>query len=154
AERRRQMKRLVVVAFALALALVAHAAERPTVKPPTSVPRPERRDLKLDNGLAVTLIPFGDVPKVTVRVTFRAGNVDDPDKHVWLADVTGEMLQLGSEKLDAGAMARTVAGWGGQIDVNVTPDRTSIQGTVLSENAPSLIALIGDLVKHPRFPAS
>jgi len=61
--------------------------------------------------LAVTLIPFGDVPKVTVRLVFRAGNVDDPDKHVWLADLTGAMLELGTEKLDAVSMARVVAGW-------------------------------------------
>jgi len=138
----------------LALVVSAHADERPTVKPPTSVPRPESRDFTLDNGLAVTVISFGDLPKVTVRLVFHAGNVDEAEGQTWLADLTGELLQLGTEKLDAVAMARMVAGWGGEIGVNVGLDSIAIGGTVLGEHAPGLIGLLSDLVQRPRFPAS
>ena len=146
------MKRSLLALVALGLA--AHADERPGVKPPASVPRPEPRDFTLDNGLAVTLIPFGDLPKITVRLVFRAGNVDEADGQTWLADLTGQLLQLGTEKLDAVMMARMVAGWGGDVGINVGLDSISIGGAVIAENAPGLIGLLSDLVQHPRLPAS
>ncbi|HKE13828.1 MAG TPA: pitrilysin family protein [Kofleriaceae bacterium] len=136
------------------LAAPALAQTRPAVEPPTSAPRVERSDFALPNGLAVTLIPTGDIPKTTVQLVFRAGNVDEAASEVWLADLAGQLVQLGTDKLDARAMDRTVAGWGGEITVDVRNDSTWIGGTVLGEFAPALIGLVGDLVQHPRFPAS
>jgi predicted Zn-dependent peptidase len=137
----------------LLAASAAIAQTRPAVEPPTSAPRTERRDFALANGLAVTLIPFGDIPRTTVQLVFRAGNVDEAEGEVWLADLAGQLLQLGTEKLDSRAMNRTVAGWGGELTVDVRIDSTWIGGTVLSDFAPALVGLVGDLVQHPRFPA-
>lgn len=137
----------------VAAAPAAFAQPRPAVEPPASAPRTERREFALPNGLAVTLMPFGDVPKTTVQLVFRAGNVDDAEGQVWMSDLAGRLLQLGTEKLDSRAMDRTVAGWGGELAVDVRIDSTWIGGTVLSDFAPAMIGLVGELVQHPRFPA-
>jgi zinc protease len=131
----------------------AAAQTRPTVEPPSSAPHVERRDFALPNGVAVTLLPFGDVPRTSVQLVFRSGNVDEAEGEVWLADLVGRLLQLGTEKLDARAMSRAVAGWGGEITVDVRTDSTWVGGTVLSDFAPAMIAQVGDLIQNPRFPA-
>ncbi len=135
------------------VALPAAAQTRPAVEQPASAPRVERRDFSLPNGMAVTLIPFGDIPRTSVQLVFRAGHVDEAESQVWLADLAGRLLQLGSQKLDSRAMDRTVAGWGGELGVDVRTDSTWVGGTVLSDFGPQFIALLGDLVQHPRFPA-
>jgi len=65
---------------------------------------PERRDFAPRQRLAVTLIPFGDVPKVTVRLVFAPGTSTIPKARL-AADLTGAMLGLAPKKLDAVSMA-------------------------------------------------
>ncbi len=147
------MKPAPIVALLGLMAVPAAAQTRPPVKQPASAPRAERRDFSLPNGMAVTLIPFGDIPRTSVQLVFRAGNVDEAEGQVWVADLSGRLLQLGSEKLDARAMDRTVAGWGGELEVDVRSDTTWVGGTVLSDFGPDFIGLLGDLIQKPRFPA-
>jgi len=144
------------LAVSLLAAPAAHAdtgAPRPTVEPPAELARPALREFTLDNGLEVTLIPFGTIPKVSVHLVLRAGNVDEAEGQTWIADLLGTMLQLGTDKLDAVTMARTVAGWGGELSIDTRLDTTWVGGAVLSDYAPSLIRLVGDLVARPRLPA-
>jgi predicted Zn-dependent peptidase len=147
------MKPAWIITALLGLAVPAAAGTRPSVVQPTSAPRAERRDFSLPNGMAVTLIPFGDIPRTSVQLVFRAGNVDEAEGQVWLADLSGRLLELGSQKLDARAMDRKVAGWGGELAVDVRADTTWVGGTVLSDFGPDFLGLLGDLIQHPRFPA-
>jgi predicted Zn-dependent peptidase len=147
------MKPAWIITALLGLAVPAAAGTRPSVVQPASAPRAERRDFSLPNGMAVTLIPFGDVPRTSVKLVFRAGNVDEAEGQVWLADLSGRLLELGSQKLDARAMDRKVAGWGGELAVDVRADSTWVGGTVLSDFGPVFLGLLGDLIQHPRFPA-
>ena len=78
------MKRLAMtVAFAGALLAGAGALARES-PPPLGQPHPfalpAKHEMALPNGLAVTLVPFGTVPKTTILVTTRTGNVADGDK--------------------------------------------------------------------------
>ena len=68
---------LCLIALGLAPALFAQKPKQ-TPPPPAepkgfSVPAP--RTFALDNGLAVTLVPYGTVPKVTVRLAVRGASV-------------------------------------------------------------------------------
>ena len=62
------------------------------------VPAPARSTLP--NGLAVSMVPFGQVPKVTIQLVVQAGNTFEQANEVWLADLTGRMLQEGTESQD------------------------------------------------------
>ena len=80
---------------------------------------PAGRTFRLDNGLAVTLVPYGTIPKVTVRLGVRAGNIDEKANEVWLADLTGSMLTEGTATRTATQIAEDAARMGGSLDVTV-----------------------------------
>ncbi|MFC3213254.1 hypothetical protein [Novosphingobium panipatense] len=45
--------------------------------------------------MKVTMAQHGNVPKVTILATVRTGNIDD-GQNVWLADLTGTLMQKGA----------------------------------------------------------
>ena len=72
------------------------------------------------------MVPFGQVPKVTIRLVVQAGNLHEGHEEVWLADLTGDMMQEGTTALTADALAREFASMGGELSVGVGPDTASI----------------------------
>ena len=126
----------------------------PAPAEPKNFTLPAGRSFKLDNGLAVTLVPYGTIPKVTVRLGVRTGNVDEKTNEVWLADVTGSMLSEGTATRSATQIAEEAARMGGALEVTVTEDRTDVGGDVLSEFGPDMVGLVADVVRNPRFPES
>lgn len=126
--------------------------------PPLGTPKdfklPQRREFTLDNGLQVTLVPFGKVPKASVRLVVRSGNIDEKSDQVWLSNVTGEMMNEGTTSRTAIRIAEEMAGMGGSLNVGVGNDLSNVQAEVLSERAPDAIRIIADVARHPLLPAS
>ena len=147
---------------AASLAVSANAqtpAASPKQKPPPlGTPKafqlPPKREFSLPNGMRVTLVPFGKIPKVTVLASVRTGNIDENANEVWLADVTGEMMREGTKTRSAPEIATLVGGMGGSLNVSVGSDNTSVSSTVLSERGPEAVALVADVLRNPRFPDS
>jgi predicted Zn-dependent peptidase len=148
------MKKMIAAMVLAAVAGAASASERPSVTLPDSVPRPEMRTFTLDNGLEVTILPFGDVPKVSVFLAIDTGNLDEKPSEVWLADLAGKLLEQGTTELDAAALARTAAEWGGEINIGVGADTLSVGGTALSDRAGDFVGLVAKIVETPRLPES
>ena len=147
---------LLAAALTVALAPVA-LADKQSPPPPAqpkgfSVPKP--KTFTLDNGMAVTLVHYGTVPKVSVRLAILTGNVNEGSNQVWLADLTGDLLQEGTATRNASQIAEDVAKMGGALEVAVGENRTEIGGDVLSESGPEMVALIADVAQHPKFPES
>jgi len=152
------MRRLLIMA-ALALAPGgAVLAQQKQAPPPGGTPKdvklPAKREFTLPNGMEVTLVPFGTVPKVNVSLAVRVGNVNEAPNEVWLADVMGDLMNEGTTSLTAAQIAELTAGMGGGIGIGVGPDQTTIGGSVLSERAADFVRLIADVAQHPRFPDS
>jgi predicted Zn-dependent peptidase len=116
------------------------------------IPAPKR--FTLANGMPVTMVPFGQVPKVTVRLVIDAANVHETKDRVWLADLTGNMLREGTTALTGEALAREFAAMGGQLGVGVGPDTMSISSDVLSDSGVQAAQLIADVAAKPRLPES
>lgn len=148
------IRRLAAVAAALALAGPTLAQETP---PPGGTPRnfdlPDSETFTLDNGLEVTLAPYGATPKAFVQLVIRTGNIDEGADEVWLADLTGDLMQEGTATRSAEDIAREAASMGGSLNFGVGLDQTTVGGDVLSEFAPELVGLIADVVRNPAFPA-
>jgi predicted Zn-dependent peptidase len=116
------------------------------------IPTPKR--FTLANGLPVTMVPFGQVPKVTIRLILNAGNVYEGKDQVWLADLTGNMMREGTAALTGEALAREFAAMGGQLNVGVGPDTASVSTDVLSDRGGQAVQLIADVAARPRLPES
>jgi len=119
---------------------------------PFHVPQPER--FALPNGLQVTLVPYGAIPKVEISLSIRAGNLNEAENQVWLADLTTSLMKEGTKSRSAQQVAQEAASMGGSVDVNVGADTTHIAGDVLSEYGPKMVALVADVAMHPLLPAS
>ena len=129
------------------------AAEPPKPGSPLPFTLPELTEFRLDNGLEATLVPYGNLPKVTVQVVVRTGNLNEGEKR-WLADFTSKLLQEGTANRDARTLAADVAAMGGELFVNTLPDETIIGGDVLAEFAPDLVALLAEIVRSPALPTT
>jgi predicted Zn-dependent peptidase len=142
------------VALASAPALRADKQNPPAPAAPKGFSVPAPKTMTLENGLGITLVQYGTVPKVAVRLAIRTGNVDEKANEVWLADLTGDMLSEGTATRSASKIAEDAARMGGSLDVTVGENRIEIGGDVLSEFGPEMVALVADVARHPKFPES
>jgi predicted Zn-dependent peptidase len=149
------MKQFIGLTLTL-LTFAAMAADR-EIPPAPGQPRdftlPARETVQLANGLSLTFIDYGTVPKVTVFAVVRTGNIDE-GQSTWLADVAVEMLKEGTTTRSAADIARTSAGMGGALSVGAGAEQTSVGISVLSEHAAAAADLVADVLRNPRFPES
>ena len=115
---------------------------------------PAKEEAKLQNGLSYTMVPYGAVPKVQINLVVKTGNVHEAADQVWLSDFTANLMKEGTSKTSGKDLSLKVARMGGELNINVSSNFTTISGNVLSEFAPDLIRLIAEVVQHPAFPAS
>lgn len=144
---------LLNVIAALAFSVVATAAEPPKPAPAKPFNLPEVQEFSLDNGLEATLVAYGNLPKVTVQVAIRTGNLNEGEQR-WLADFTSALLQEGTVNRSAQQVAADVAAMGGEIFVSTGLDETVIGGDVLAEFAPDLVKLLAEIARTPALPES
>lgn len=146
----RSLAALLACCFSLALG----ATETPPAPgTPKDFPLPPKATRTLGNGLDVTFIAFGEIPKIMVASVTRVGNLNE-GKNTWLADITGEMMKQGAGQRSSQQIAEDAAAMGGAVSLGVGPDQTSIVLDVLSENGPQAVAMIADLLRRPTLPAS
>ena len=146
---------IVTLVLGATLAVTASAAGQST-EPPAGPPRdftlPKQQTVTLDNGLVARLVPFGNIPKMTIAISVRAGNINEQANEVWLADLTGSYLKEGAGGHSAEDIANALAGMGGDLDVTVGMDLTQISTDVLSDFAPDAVRLLADVARTPAFP--
>ncbi|MCJ2188992.1 M16 family metallopeptidase [Novosphingobium beihaiensis] len=111
---------------------------------------PQMTTYSLPNGMHVTLIPYGNVPKATILASVYTGNIDDGG-NVWLSDMTGALMEKGAAGHDASQLADLAAGMGGSLSLSNGLNITTASMDVLSEDAPQAIGLIADLLQRPDF---
>lgn len=156
------MTRRVLMTSSLMAALAAFAGmDSPAQKqvPPEGGPAkaftvPASESYTLPNGLRVTLVPYGNIPKLTVDLTIVAGSADEGRDHQGVADLAAELMKEGTETLTAGQLAEEAARMGSGLDVSTSYDRTDARLDVLSEFGPQAVRLLADVVMHPRLPGA
>ena len=115
---------------------------------------PAHETYTLPNGMKVTLVPYGNIPKVAVSLAIRTGNVDEPKDLLGVADITGELLKEGTKSLSAQSLAEATARMGSSLSVVVGPDESTVDVDVLSEYGGEAVKLIAGVVKEPLLPES
>lgn len=112
---------------------------------------PPRRTFTLPNGLQVTLVPFGRVPKVAIELEVRTGIIDQGPNDIALSAVMSDMLLEGTTTRTAQDISRQAAEMGGSVNVTPGSEVVAIGGEVLSDRGSAFIPLLADVVLNPRF---
>ena len=152
------IRRLATLGLAAALLAspIAAAAQsyppQPSVGTPKPFTVPASETYRLPNGMQVTLIPYGIVPKATVSLRVYAGGINAGDK-TWLQVFTAQMLKEGAGNRTGAQIAEAAAGMGGNLGVGADAHETQFGLSMLSEHAPDGIGLIADVARRPTFPA-
>src|ERR1700704_4220859 len=72
---------------------------------------------KYANGLRSTLVHYGTVPKTTISLIIKTGNVHETTNQVWLADLTGRLLREGTAKMNFAELSKRAAMMGGSLNI-------------------------------------
>lgn len=126
----------------------------PQGPPPKPFHLPATTDFTLPNGMQVTIVPYGVVPKVAVRAFVGAGAIDEAASQVWLSKLNAALMKEGTRTRSAEQVAREAAEMGGQMEVDSGADFTSVGGVVLSDFGPKFVALLADVLTAPALPAA
>jgi zinc protease len=143
---------LILIASSAAIAAVKEVP--PEGGPPKPFHLPPTDDFTLPNGMKVTIVPYGAIPKVAIRAYIRAGGVDEPANQVWMSRLTALLMKEGTTSRSSEQLAQDAADMGGQLEIEARDEYTTAGGVVLSEFAPKFIALLADVLKNPLFPSS
>jgi zinc protease len=149
---------LTAVTLALSVGAAGSAFAQKQAPPAPAAPKsfevPTPMKFRLDNGLEVSLVPYGTVPKVRVELAVLAGNAYESPKQVSLADLTGDLMREGTTTKTATQISQAAARMGGSLDVDVSMNTAEISGDVLSEFGPEFAQLVADVARNPKFPES
>jgi len=145
-----------VITMLAGLALVATPALAQKELPPApGTPKdfrlPPRRNFMLPNGLKVTLVHYGLVPKAAISLQIETGGIDEAADEVQLSGLTADMLLEGTTTRAGSDISREAAEMGGGVAAGSSDNGVSVGGEVLSENAERYIALLADVVLRPKF---
>lgn len=135
--------------------LAAPLAAQKELPPPVGTPKaykvPARQSIVLPNGMQVTLVPYGAVPKVAISLSLRTGSIDESPAEVQLSSLTASMLLEGTSTRNGADISRAAAEMGGSLGAGSGDDDVTVGGEVLSESGERYVALLADVVLNPRF---
>jgi zinc protease len=144
---------LGMLALGASLALAQKQAP-PAGGSPKPFTVPAHETYMLPNGMKVTLIPYGIVPKVTLELSLRVGDIDDPQDLFGIADMACQLLKEGTTTRSSSALAEATSLMGSSLGANVNADQTTLSLDVLSEFGPDAAKLLAEVVQHPLLPES
>lgn len=142
-----------IMLFVLAFSAFAQKEKPPTGGQPKPFVFPKTETYALANGMRITLVPYGSVPKVAMQAIVRAGSLNEKAGQRWISDAVATMLKEGTATRSAEQIARETAEMGGGIFTSASNDKTTIGGEVLSEFDAGFLTLLSDVVMNPKFAA-
>jgi zinc protease len=143
---------LLLLTTVPAVAQQKEAPPRPGT--PKDIKLPLKRTFTLENGMRVSLVPFGNVPKAALQLNVLAGTINETADQVWMSQVVAELMEEGTKTRSGAQLASDAASMGGSLSVSAGPDYTTISGEVLSERAPGMARLIADVAINSTLPES
>jgi predicted Zn-dependent peptidase len=152
------MKNLLTITISLIFSYSSFVSAQNQQMPAPGTPQdfnlPPVHSFELDNGLKVTLVKYGDIPKATIRLVVRSGNLNEAENEVWLSDFTGNLMKEGTTTRKGNQIADEVAGMGGDLSISTGIETTAISTDVLSEYVGKAVNLVADVAMNPVFPES
>ena len=124
----------------------------PGAGPTPMVKLPMAKRFRLQNGLTVLLVESHRLPIVAGTLVLRSGSAQDPQDLPGLAGYTSSMLDEGTQKRDALAIANELHGLGASLSTGASVDGSTIGCRSLKATAGATMSILSDVALHPTFP--
>ena len=124
----------------------------PGAGPTAVVKLPMAKRFQLQNGLTVLLVESHRLPVVAGTLVLRSGSAQDPQDLPGLAGFTASMLDEGTEKRDALAIANELHKLGASLNTGSSVDGSTIACRSLKQTAGATMSILSDVALHPAFP--
>ena len=113
---------------------------------------PMAKRFRLQNGLTVLLVENHRLPVVASTLVLRSGSAQDPTDLAGLSGFTSSMLDEGTQKRDALAIANELHGLGASLNTGSSVDGSTIGCRSLKATAGATMSILSDVALHPSFP--
>jgi zinc protease len=124
-----------------ALATTPPAATSPAATSPAAAGSP-----------ALVALPANAHPIVALALAFHAGAVDDPPGQAGLTYLTARVLaEGGTASLSSKQLLETLFPMAADLHARVDKEQTTFYATVHRDHVHKMVAILGDVVTHPRF---
>ncbi|MGJ8668432.1 MAG: M16 family metallopeptidase [Oceanococcus sp.] len=117
-----------------------------------SLQLPELQRAQLSNGMNVVLLERHELPLVDVRLLSQAGYAADPKDRPGLANVSMSMLDEGTQKRDALALATRLDELGASVDAGASLDTLSVSLSAVTTRLAPALDLYREIIREPAFP--
>jgi zinc protease len=108
--------------------------------------------VRLGNGLLVMGLEYHKLPLVYMSLMIKNGSERDPAGKEGLADLTAEMVTLGTEVRDSQQLALEMEQLGARYSASSGPDASFVEVVGLADTFTTLMDLLGDMLLRPAFP--
>ncbi len=112
---------------------------------------PQAQPLRLSNGIEVMYLRSGDVPFTQITIDVDAGVVADPLQRPGTHAMVLGLLDKGTTKRNADALAIQRDRLGASTSLESDPDRTTAKLSVPSANLQPALTLLADMLRFPAF---
>ena len=108
--------------------------------------------IRLHNDLTVLGLEYRKLPLAHITVMIKRGSERDPEGKEGLADLTAEMLTLGTKGRDSQQLALEMEQLGAQYSASSGWDASFVEAFGLSQDFNALVNVVGDMLLQPTFP--
>ena len=123
----------------------------PPVAPVKDLTFPTVEHATLSNGIPVELARRTAIPKVSLALTFDAGNAADPPAEAGKQSLMMDALEEGTTSRTAEQIAEQQERLGASIDTGTISDVSSVTMSALAANLLPSLELMADVARHPAF---
>ncbi len=109
------------------------------------------KEVVLENGLKIVYIRDNSLPRLSLTVLFKTGNMQEPKELAGLNAMTAYLLEQGTQTRDAMKIADEFGQMGTSLDVSPGYDVTTIYADALTSNAQDLLQIFSDVLMNPAF---
>jgi zinc protease len=107
----------------------------------------------LDNGVVAIAQETSFSPAVTISIAVRAGCVHEPESRPGLAAFLGRVLDRGTRRRSAEAIAEALDDPGVVLRVATNRHVQTVSCTCLAEDFSAMLSLAAEIVREPEFPS-
>ena len=125
--------------------------EAPEVAPVGELTFPQIEHATLSNGIRVTLARRTAIPKVSLALSFDAGNAADGGARAGTQSLMMALLEEGTKTRSAEEIAVEQERLGATISAGTSTDRSTVSMTALVPNLRPSLELMADIVRNPAF---